>query len=124
MRNPVRLFNPRTESPGNLPHVRDGFSGYSTRSLNEAQTRTVPKEYPLAYGDGFFEARTTLEIFFSVPSHKGGQRRIYDRIPDQSFQPWCHIVLWERRLVETYFNLELLMTPNNTDDRRSIAPIG
>lgn len=115
----IHLLNRPAAYPMSETDSLDTRKDPSTRP----QTRTVPKGYSLGHGDGFSEARTTL-AFFRIPSHKGGQRRIHDRIPDQSFQPWCHIVLWERRLVETYFNLELLMPPNDTDDRGGIATVG
>lgn len=79
---------------------------------------------PSAHVEDYFEARTKLEAFFSILSNKGGQRRIHNRMPNQSFQPWCHVVFREWSLVETHFNLELFMPPNNTDDRRRIVTVG
>lgn len=43
--------------------------------------------YALGHSKDCFEARTKSEAFFNILSYKGRQRRIHDRMPDQSFQP-------------------------------------
>ena len=70
--------------------------GAPRRALSQArpQTRTLPEAYPLGYVEDVFEARTTLEAFFSVLSHKRGQRSVRNGMTDHPFQPRRHSLFW------------------------------
>ena len=100
--------------------------GAPRRTLSQArpQTKKIPEAYPLGYVEDFSEARTKLEAFFSILSHKCGQRRIHDWMADQPFQPGLHRLFGKGSVIEAGFDLELSVDSDNTDNRRRILGVG
>ncbi|MGZ8384270.1 MAG: hypothetical protein ACXWWE_09700, partial [Nitrospira sp.] len=56
--------------------------GRSKRPSSKAAGEAKPETYPLGYVEDIFEARTKLEAFFSILSHKRGQRGVRNGMTD------------------------------------------